>query len=311
MSNEYSSISCIHNRKDLIYGLWDGSVRIISNGTANSISLKSPATAILESSLNTAYIGTVKGDIWEVKNERVACIIKASKSIKHTDINMQAVIGIHMHSEDMIIGVYVHGEIVVYNTKNNTVMKKVQIDEKITSSYAENGKILCILESSTLLIYNIDSDSGFPMKSLLSDTEIDHAIFLPNTRQNIIAYSTPIGKVCVDYANRPGTGFVFKAHKQVKEAKEIYYPVTLLQPASATQVITGGADGEVHLWDVKHKTKVRTILSTKKCIITGAMKRDENNTPLSLTLVLSEGLDSLCEIEGTHHLVEVSLSGSL
>ncbi|OAG30396.1 hypothetical protein NEIG_00559 [Nematocida sp. ERTm5] len=309
MSSVCSSISCLYDQKNLIYGLWDGGVRINKKGMATSISLKSPATAIFETTENTVYIGTADGDVWEIKNENVQRIVRACGHIKHTDINIQSVTGVHGHIDHNIIITYIYGEIVVYNTKDSAIVQRIPIEGKITSSCAENGKVLCTVDSKALLLYDIKTSTVLRMKALLSNIIITHSIFVSGTDQHTIAYATSIGKVCIDYTNRPGTGFVFKAHKQMTDNREMYYPVTLIKPATSSRIITGGADGDVHLWDLKDKIKVHTIVSTKKCILTGDVKVDENNLPISLMLVLSESINGLCEIEGTNQLVDVSLKG--
>lgn len=307
MSNQNSSISCIDHGENLIYGLWDGTVRIINNNTTSSISLNSPATAI-HTHLNAVYIGTVNGDVWEIRETKVVRLIKAEGSINYTDLTMQSVIGIHGYTDQKIIVTYIYGEIIIYNTSTHTVEKRIKMDRKITSSYFDKNKVLCILAGKTIEVYDINTSKSLHMKALLSNTTIDHIIFMKNTEQDTIVYSTPVGKVCVDYVSRPGTGFVFKAHKKITENNEVYYPVTLIKQIGNNRLLTGGADGELYLWDVKEKTKVQTILSTKKCILTGDVRKKDNEPPATAILVLADEITSLCEIEGVNTLIEVPLA---
>ncbi|KAI5191539.1 hypothetical protein NEMIN01_1565 [Nematocida minor] len=310
MTKQNSSISTVEFKNNLIYGLWDGTVRIMSKEESSRIDLNSPATAIC-STEDAVYIGTAHGDVWDIRNKKVAKILKANGSIKHTNISLEAVVGIHKYKDSSIIVIYIFGEISIYDTNAHKISKTVKIDGKVSNSYLEEEKLVYIVDGKVVEIYDIKLDRITKIKSLLSNTAIDQIMFMQNTEQNTIVYSTPVGKVCVDYANRAGTGFVFKAHKTETENREVYYPVTLMKAISATRILTGGGDGNVYLWDVKEKTKIQTVISTGKCILMGDIKYDENRQPAVLILILSERIESLCEIDGLTEIMEVPLAKHL
>lgn len=315
MSNrEHGSISAIECGKCLTYGIWDGKVYSTNDGVTNCAVLNSPATAICSVG-ETVYVGTSCGDVWTIKNKEVAKIGKAGGGIVHKDISLEAVIGIHPCSADMVVVVYIFGEISIYKTDTNQKISKKtkKIEGKITSSYLENSRLLCIIDSAVLEIHDMEeNEAPIRIKSLLSNTLIDQAIFMPETEQNVIVYSTPIGKVCVDYVNRQGTGFVFKAHKLLEENKEIYYPVTLLKGITPTRLITGGVDGNVYLWNIKERSKVKTVIATEKCIVMGDIRHTIEKERKTLILVLSNRIaDGLCSIEDSHEIIEVELEENL
>ncbi|KAH9386889.1 uncharacterized protein NEMAJ01_1785 [Nematocida major] len=307
MSKHNSSISCLEHGDELVYGLWDGTLLIVGKEETRSISLNSPATSI-RTHLNTLYIGTAKGDLWMVEGKtKVSHLMKAAFHIMHTDLKIDFVVGIYAKDSERIVVTYAYGGIVVYNLAKRAKEKETRTSGRITASHMDGNRLVYVSDGKVICVYDMETEKTTGMKTLLSGTTIDHIIFIQGTEQRTIAYCTPVGKVCVDYVDKPGTGFVFKAHRKVAENEETYYPVTLMKQVGASQIVTAGGDGEVYIWDVKEKTRVQSVISTKKCVLCGDVKKSEAGAAVSLMLATCEGVRNLCEIEGKYNLMEVPL----
>ena len=113
---------------------WDGSVYKIENNTKTEICTGiEPVLAIHTVDNNVMYIGYVHGDVYRIVKNDKKIVMKTEGSVVCDGCNVSAVVGIHTY-QNILVVLYMHGEIVLYNTTDRTKIKTVRSSGTIINS---------------------------------------------------------------------------------------------------------------------------------------------------------------------------------
>ncbi|KAI5179649.1 hypothetical protein NEOKW01_0112 [Nematocida sp. AWRm80] len=288
-----SVVSCIEYSGILRYSLWDSTLVQVENGVSTKIELPSPILAI-HSIGNQVYIGCIEGGVYKVQDKSITKILQGNASIECGGQQVKAVIGIHSY-KDTLICVFINGEIILYDLISQSITKRYSAAGLIVSSSTNRSKIVCVVETSKIEVHDISTEEKRTITPNIEGAQINKAILTEDTSSAAIICATDIGKVKVEYLNgtKDTVEYLFKAHKKDQENEEIFYPVTMIQEISPFEILTGGADGKIHLWNIKAKTKIKTIYNNPDRSILQGQIVQSNHTITSLALALGDSTDSI------------------
>ena len=179
------------------------------------------------------------------------------------------------------------------------------INQSINSRMKEN-KVLYVVDGMRIEMYNIEENTITERRSMVENSQITTAVFIQSSKKDAIAYGTKTGRVCIEYMTEGEgcTGYVYKAHKKDVGTDEIFYTVTMIHSVSTTEIVTGGTDGKLYMWNIHTKKRTKIVYKTDKMILHGDVKV-KNSRIDSLALVLSTKADGILDIEDTQDIVIV------
>jgi len=301
-------VSYVSYRTCVKYGEWDGGLCTIEGGKSTRIEGEVPSLA--ETTVaGERYVGNIEGEVWKINSHEKVLVFKGKGNIEYTKYNTSSVIGMHGYGPFVVI-VLICGEVHLHDTRDRKTERAFQIEKTITESAIKGKKLLYVVDGRQIEIYDLENKTTKKLRSLAEGEKITKAAFLQDDKRSAVAYGTEEGRVCVDYPDKIlGTaGYTFKAHKKDVGSDEVFYPVTMVCGVSETEIVTGGADGKVYLWDVKSRSRIRKLCTSKNPIIHGDANVEKGRVE-ALALVVGDCLDAMysCSAEDQMevHIVNV------
>ncbi|KAI5187244.1 hypothetical protein NEHOM01_2040 [Nematocida homosporus] len=283
-----SGVSALEYRDVLRYALWDGQIGEYPISSADSPSISAPALSICTISTDEVYIGTVAGEVWRVTGSEKKIVVQNQEVRTYGGCKVSSVVSMHRFKDQLVI-VFLVGKVCLYHLERHQVTSEYWVDGTITLSAIKGDLVAYVVNNTNLETYNLQT--GQIEKRVCLAAMITRICFL-HGEANVVVCGTADGKVTLCYLDTVEADFTFKAHRKTKANEEIFFPVVMLASLTVNELITGGADGKVYLWDIKRRHKISTLYSAKRTILAGEISVAREKKP-SMCLVLGSGIESL------------------
>lgn len=238
---------------------WDESAyiyQVSSNKCIAKVTLQSPILAGVFNPLDSssAFLGDLDGNIYEVQQSKKVIIGKHKDAVQSLCI---------LGNNTMASGSW-DSSLLLFDSRTHEKALSISLAGPVTTMDSVDGKLVVGLDERQIHIYDIRKPQSPQQKR---ESSLKYQTRAIKCFSHGYICSSIEGRVAVEYfENNSQLRYAFKCHRQeTAPGEETVHSVNAIavHPGRQTTFATGGSDGNVFMWDLEHKKRIKHLGPTQ------------------------------------------------